>query len=146
VGKSTVGNMLLKACENYEERFETYEGPYDGYDGKDFILVDTPGFTKEKSRSTWGEIDKVIDKSYEHGIHAFLFRFTSDRRSHLDECMKKLNNDNVIIVFTKSSKVETETPEKMRDSFADFVKEYIEKVNHRWVVAPNPDIYDEHNY
>ncbi|CAG8497663.1 15711_t:CDS:2, partial [Racocetra fulgida] len=100
-------------------------------DGKDFILVDTPGFTKEKTSSTWGEINK---------------RFTSDRRSHLDECMKKLNNDNVIIVFTKSSKVETETPEKMKNSFADFVTEYIEKVNHRWVVAPNPDIYDEHNY
>ncbi|CAG8614657.1 10055_t:CDS:2, partial [Racocetra fulgida] len=161
--------MLLKACGNYKELFEKYEGPYDGYGEEKFILVDTPGFTNEKTSTnkTWIEINKAIDNSYEHGIRAFLFvlgmyisnsyvfnifrahnkgrRFTSDRRSHLDECMKKLNNENVIIVFTKCTKEQTEIPKNMKDSFADFINEHIKKVNNRWVVAPNPDIYDECN-
>ncbi|CAG8835062.1 11547_t:CDS:2, partial [Racocetra persica] len=47
--------------------------------------------------------------------------------------------------FTKCTKVQTEAPKNMKDSFADFINEYIVKVNHRWVVAPDPDIYDEYN-
>ncbi|CAG8681572.1 4530_t:CDS:2, partial [Racocetra persica] len=140
--KSTIGNMLLKACGNHNELFEKYKGPYDGHGGdgrnqqqlktaklsigeENFILVDTPGFTNEKTSTnrTWIEIDKAIDNSFEHGIQGR--RFASDRRSHLDECMKKLNNENVIIVFTKCTKVQTEAPKNIEDSFANFINEYI---------------------
>ncbi|CAG8456147.1 99_t:CDS:2 [Cetraspora pellucida] len=118
-------------------------------DEEKFILVDTPGFTNEKNSSNevWSNIDKIIDNSYEHGVHAILFgqRFSSDRRSHLDECMKKLNNKNVIMVFTKCNMAVTNNPENMKDSFADFIKEYIKKVNNRWVVAPDPNIFAECN-
>ncbi|CAG8569919.1 25932_t:CDS:10, partial [Dentiscutata erythropus] len=144
VGKSTLGNMLLKAC-NYENFFDPYHGAYDGDGEQEFVLVDTPGFTNEKTSSnrTWLEINKAIDNSYEHGVHAFLFRFPADRKSHLDECMKKLNNENVIIVFTKCDKEQTENSEIMKSSFADFVEKYINKIDNRWVVAPNHDIFKE---
>lgn len=127
--------------------------------------MDTPGFTGERTSSNrlwskinkvidrisnrpWNKINKVIDNSCVHGVQAFLFvlegnRFTSDRMSHLDECMTELNNENVIIVFTKCTNEQTDTREKMELSFSDFVEEYIEKVNHRWIVAPNPEIYGD---
>ncbi|CAG8722504.1 1900_t:CDS:2, partial [Gigaspora rosea] len=119
-------------------------------DEKKFILVDTPGFTGERTSSNrpWKEINKVIDNSFEHGVQAFLFvlgMYISNSLSHLDECMANLNHKNVIIVFTKCAKEQTDSREKMEHSFADFAKEYIVKVNNRWIVAPNPDIYDDHS-
>ncbi|CAG8837828.1 30472_t:CDS:2, partial [Gigaspora margarita] len=158
VGKSTVGNLLLKACENSTEPFEIFNGPYEGNGEQKFILVDTPGFTGERTSSNrlWSKINKVIDRSSNrpwnkinkvignscvHGVQAFLF--VLGIMSHLDECMTELNNENVIMVFTKCTNEQTDTREKMELSFADFVKEYIEKVNHRWIVAPNPEIYGD---
>ncbi|RUS15626.1 AIG1 family-domain-containing protein [Endogone sp. FLAS-F59071] len=151
-GKSTLGNSLCG-----EEVFETSDSqesctsvcktvPLD-IGGKIYNLIDTPGLldTNKMSLSILLEIQSVI-YGCRDGIQAIIFVMTAERFTNeqdrvltlIQEFLGKESNAHIIVAFTRCSKRQTET------NTLDFskIQSFISAVENRWVIVPNPDIFD----
>ncbi|CAG8534560.1 6729_t:CDS:2 [Acaulospora morrowiae] len=164
-GKSMVGNMLLGGYTTNPEaiRFEVHDENHEEDERKSigirtaeveihdrkYTLVDTPGIiaTETYSRRSWDEIIKANTKAMEkYGVQAYILIFASTRltaadKMHIEEVIKILRADRLIIVFTKRRKDITIDREKMESTFNEDLRSILKSINNRWVVAPDLDIF-----
>ncbi|CAG8566514.1 22038_t:CDS:2 [Rhizophagus irregularis] len=136
-GKSTLANMLIG-----EEKFKTSEGldtctnicqnTLINLNSKEYNLVDTPGIFSTygpNDDEVLGEIAQSIVRC-NHGIIAFLFVIEESCR-------------HMIVVFSKCRKRQTKDRYFMEDCFNDRIKSFLDKVGNRWVISPDPDMFEE---
>ncbi|CAG8543890.1 4074_t:CDS:2 [Acaulospora morrowiae] len=121
-----------------------------------YTLVDTPGIiaTETYSRRSWDEIIKANTKAMEKcGVQAYILifglqmiklagtRLTVADKMHIEEVIKILRADRLIMVFTKRRKDVTIDREKMESTFNEDLRSILKSINNRWVVAPDLDIF-----
>ncbi|CAG8562675.1 3616_t:CDS:2 [Acaulospora colombiana] len=154
-GKSMLGNMLLGGYTINPEakKFEVYDGSYEEnvhrpmdirtaeieINNNKFTLVDTPGIivTETHTRRSWSEILNAIEKAKKKSGT----RLTAADKTHIEEVIRILGTDRLIIVFTKRRKDVTINKEKMEDMFNEELRSILKLINNRWVVAPDLDIF-----
>lgn len=51
----------------------------------------------------------------------------------------------IIVVFTKCNREQTVDSSRMLDRFNDKLRSLIDAIGGRWTIAPNPDLFDEHD-
>ncbi|GBC12438.2 hypothetical protein GLOIN_2v1579418 [Rhizophagus irregularis DAOM 181602=DAOM 197198] len=130
-GKSTLANMLIG-----EEKFKTSEGldtctnicqnTLINLNSKEYNLVDTPGIFSTygpNDDEVLGEIAQSIVRC-NHGIIAFLFVIAWSKYDKMEQMI----ND-IILNFL--------------DCFNDRIKSFLDKVGNRWVISPDPDMFEE---
>ncbi|RGB33870.1 hint module-domain-containing protein [Rhizophagus diaphanus] len=163
-GKSTLANKLFED----DEKFKTSDSRESCtqlcqcdliklHDDEciEYNLVDTPGIFDVRKPND--EILKEIARSIvqcSHGIIAILYviewsKDTLEQKATTDVILKflgeKESSRHMIVVFTKCNKKQTVDRYKMEDDLGDYFKTFLEKLGNRWVIFPNPEIFDKPN-
>ncbi|CAG8566532.1 uncharacterized protein OCT59_025889 [Rhizophagus irregularis] len=159
-GKSTLANTLVekeifKTSDNSDSSTQICQSALVRLNGKEYNLVDTPGIfdTRKPDDEVLNEIARSIVQC-SHGITAILFvmaggRYTKEQKITTDTILRFLGREescrHVIVVFTKCRKRQTKDRHFMEESFNDDLKSFLDKVGNRWVISPDPEIFDEPN-
>ncbi|RGB33871.1 AIG1 family-domain-containing protein [Rhizophagus diaphanus] len=157
-GKSTLANMLIgekkfKTSDDSDSITQICQSTLINLNGKEYNLVDTPGIfdTKRPNDQILNEIARSIVQC-SHGLMAILFvmaagRYTEEQRVTTDTILKFLGQEescrHIIVVFTKCRKKQTKDRHLMEEGFNADLKSFLDKVGNRWVISPDPDMFDE---
>ncbi|GBB83970.1 hypothetical protein RclHR1_10600007 [Rhizophagus clarus] len=122
-------------------------------DGKPHLLIDTPGFSDPivaTDDETWKKIGSIALKCAS-GVRAcktFCFdrsaagRYTSSQQGIIEKAVDILelrSMNNITAVFTHCNKVNTENPDLLIDKLTCEQTNFLEKINNRFTVIPNPE-------
>ncbi|GES76262.1 hypothetical protein GLOIN_2v1579348 [Rhizophagus clarus] len=159
-GKSTLANKLFKkegkfkTSHKQESCTQICQCDIIKFDDECiYNLVDTPGIfdSREPNDETLKEIARsIVQCSF--GIKAILYvfewgRITNEQKITIDIILKFLGETesckHMIVVLTNCKKEFTEDRYEMEGLFDDYFKTFLEKVGNRWVIFPNPDMFDE---
>ncbi|CAB4377437.1 unnamed protein product [Rhizophagus irregularis] len=157
-GKSTLANMLIgekkfKTSDDSDSSTQICQSTLINLNGKEYNLVDTPGIfdTRRPNDQILNEIARSIVQC-SHGLMAILFvmaagRYTEEQRVTTDTILKFLGQEescrHIIVVFTKCRKKQTKDRHLMEEGFNADLKSFLDKVGNRWVISPDPDMFDE---
>ncbi|CAB4442894.1 unnamed protein product [Rhizophagus irregularis] len=161
VGKSTLGNLLV--CGHPDNGpFKTGDGGKSitkdcdsavlNIDGKPHLLIDTPGFSDPIVASddeTWKKIGSIALKC-SSGVRAVLFvipagRYTSSQQGIIEKAVDILelrSMNNITAVFTHCNKANTENPDRLIDKLTYEQTNFLEKINKRFTIIPNPEWFE----
>ncbi|PKK72059.1 hypothetical protein RhiirC2_777656 [Rhizophagus irregularis] len=158
-GKSTLGNFLVGASQGNElfptsAKMETVTKVCSAgimlIDDVQYNIVDTPGLfdTEQGSTPILEKISEVVNKCA-HRVKAILIvfevqRFTNEQRNVLDKIRMFLGKDatnNIILVFSKANRVQTNNKNVMERDCVRTVSSFIQVIGNRWGISPNPDIF-----
>ncbi|GES76261.1 hypothetical protein GLOIN_2v1579400 [Rhizophagus clarus] len=156
-GKSTFANALIgekkfQASESPESRTQICQSTLINLNGQEYNLVDTPGIpnVRKPDYEVLGEIARPIGNS-SRGIMVILYvmalsEYKEEEQIATDLILKFLDQEesyrHIIVIFTKCNKKQTEDRSLIEDSFNDKLESFLEKVGNRWVVSPNPEIFE----
>ncbi|CAB4421894.1 unnamed protein product [Rhizophagus irregularis] len=159
-GKSTLANMLIgekkfQTSDNSDSSTQICQSTLINLNGKEYNLVDTPGIfdTKKPKNEILDEIARSIIQC-SHGLIAILFvmaagRYTEEQQITTNTVMKFLGQEesrrHIIVVFTGCRKKQTRDRHLMEQDFNGSLRSFLDQVENRWVISPDPDMFDESN-
>ncbi|KAG9288144.1 hypothetical protein G9A89_000939 [Geosiphon pyriformis] len=119
-------------------------------DEQNFTLIDTPGLFEigMSNAENWRKITNSLNHCA-YGVKAILFVMRAGRYSIIQDFIIEgiINNfglyclDHVIIVFSNCTRLQTEDRQKFFAGLNERQKRLIKKVDNRYSIFPNPDIY-----
>jgi len=156
-GKSSLGNMLLgyphdKGPFQVSSRMNSVTRECGtsvvSIDGVKYNIVDTPGIldTHQLTDDVLQEIANAVKKCA-YGVKAILFvleakRFTAEQKNVLDGLRLFLGEEairHIIAVFSNTTKAQINDRNVMREDWNEPVRSFIQDIDNRWGISPNPD-------
>ncbi|RIA86500.1 AIG1 family-domain-containing protein [Glomus cerebriforme] len=156
-GKSTLGNLLLGRLDNHpftasdewESKTKNCEVATFTFENKTYDLVDTPGiFDTREGVNPLEKISEFVHKCA-HGVRAILLvlevgRITDEEKNSLMTIRNFLGKDardNFIVVFSKANRNQVKD-KRIAWNKIEILRTFIEQINNRWGISPNPDCYE----
>jgi hypothetical protein len=160
VGKSTLGNWLLG--------YHGDSGPFETKASQDpvtlepqtalleindrkFNLIDTPGLfdVKDgaKSEIALTKLANTINHC-SYGIQTIIFVVKKSFGKEIDRRIQEIKGflgekslDHMLIAFTHVNMDQTMDRKIMKRSFSPKMVDFLNKIDNRWIVSPNPDLF-----
>ncbi|CAI2185555.1 2397_t:CDS:2 [Funneliformis geosporum] len=161
VGKSTLGNWLL-GHHGDNGPFET-KASFDSVtlepqtalieinDCK-YNLIDTPGLfdlkDDSKSEIALTKLANTINHC-SYGIQTIIFVVKKSFGKEIDRRIQEIKGflgekslDHMLIAFTHCNMDQTMDRKIMKDTFTPKMKDFLNRIDNRWIISPNPDLFN----
>ncbi|CAG8724464.1 1368_t:CDS:2, partial [Funneliformis mosseae] len=160
VGKSTLGNYLLRISEDDKNAFKVSEG-LESITNKSssaiykigdetYNIIDTPGIfhTEKPNKEIMEEIARTVLKCA-YGIKAILFvlearRLTDEQINMIDGISTLFGEEaflNMITVFNNCSYKNINDPKNFEKIWNKKVRMLVNRMGNRWAIIPNPEVF-----